>query len=99
MPDACCSHRISPQIEHRLFSHISANWRGRPLVSHEAIVELIGQTTTRTGLTVDAGLDRGSYPLGVKISDNELAAVPIRRHEFHGEWNYSVLADSSPRPP
>jgi hypothetical protein len=87
------------KIEHRLFSHISANWRGRPLVSHEAIVELIGQTTTRTGLTVDAGLDRGSYPLGVKISDKELAAVPIRRHEFHGEWNYSVLADSSSRPP
>ena len=85
------THRISPQIEHRLFSHISTNWRGRPLVSHEVIVELIGATTTRTGLTVQAELDRGRYPLGVKVSDEELAAVPLRRHQWHGEWNYTVL--------
>jgi hypothetical protein len=87
------------KIEHRLFSAISTNWRGRPLVSHEAIVELIGATTTRTGLTVQAELDRGVYPLGVKVSDKELAAVPIRRHEFHGEWNYTVAPDPLPQPP
>jgi Rhodopirellula transposase DDE domain len=90
-PTACRSHRISPQIEHRLFSHISTNWRGRPLVSHEVIVELIGATTTRSGLRVHAELDRGSYPLGIKVSKPELAAVPLRRHDWHGEWNYTVL--------
>jgi transposase len=78
------------RIEHRLFSAISVNWRGRPLVSHEVIVELIGATTTRTGLRVQAELDRGVYPLGVKISDAELAAVPLTRHAWHGEWNYSI---------
>ena len=83
--------RISPQIEHRLFSHISTNWRGRPLVSHEVIVELIGATRTRSGLRVQAELDRGNYPLGVRVSDRELAAVPLRRHDWHGEWNYTVL--------
>jgi Rhodopirellula transposase DDE domain len=83
--------RISPQIEHRLFSHISTNWRGRPLVSHEVIVELIGATRTRSGLRVQAELDQGNYPLGVKVSDPELAAVPLRRHDWHGEWNYTVL--------
>jgi Rhodopirellula transposase DDE domain len=79
------------KIEHRLFSHISTNWRGRPLVSHEVIVELIGATTTRSGLKVRAALDTGAYPLGVKVSDRELAAVPLRRHDWHGEWNYTVL--------
>jgi hypothetical protein len=79
------------KIEHRLFSHISTNWRGRPLVSHQVIVELIGATTTRSGLSVRAALDNGAYPLGVKVSDGELAAVPLRRHDWHGEWNYTVL--------
>jgi Rhodopirellula transposase DDE domain len=79
------------KIEHRLFSHISTNWRGRPLVSHEVIVELIGATRTRPGLRVRAELDPGNYPLGVKVSDWELAAVPLRRHDWHGEWNYAVL--------
>jgi transposase len=78
------------RIEHRLFSAISVNWRGRPLVSHEVIVELIGATTTRTGLRVHAELDRGVYPLGVKVSDAELAAVPLTRHDWHGEWNYGI---------
>ena len=78
------------RIEHRLFSAISMNWRGRPLVSHEAIVELIAATTTHTGLRVQAELDRGRYPLGVKVRDQELAAVPLTRHEFHGEWNYTI---------
>jgi Rhodopirellula transposase DDE domain len=79
------------KIEHRLFSHISMNWRGRSLVSHEVIVELIAATQTRSGLTVHAELDRGRYPLGVRISDRELATVPLRRHDWHGEWNYTVL--------
>ena len=79
------------KIEHRLFSHVSMNWRGRPLVSHEVIVELIGATTTSAGLRVHAELDQGAYPLGVKVSDEDLAAVPLRRHAWHGEWNYTVL--------
>jgi DDE family transposase len=78
------------RIEHRLFSAISMNWRGRPLVSHEVIVELIGATTTHTGLQVRAELDGQRYPLGVKVGDQELAAVPLTRHEFHGEWNYAI---------
>jgi hypothetical protein len=78
------------RIEHRLFSASSMNWRGRPLASHEVIVELIGATTTHTGLRVRAELDRGRYPLGVKVRDQELAAVPLTRHEFHGEGNYTI---------
>jgi transposase len=78
------------KIEHRLFSAISVNWRGRPLVSHEVVVELIAATTTRTGLTVHAELDPGAYPLGVKVSDQQLAAVPLAPHDFHGEWNYTI---------
>lgn len=92
------------KIEHRLFSHITMNWRGRPLTSHEVIVNSIAATTTRTGLTVHAELDRGSYPTGVKVSDSDLNAVPIVGHAFHGEWNYTVHprptagADTSPDP-
>jgi hypothetical protein len=78
------------KIEHRLFAHISMNWRGRPLVSHEVIVELIGATTTRTGLTVQAVRDTGSYPTKIKVSDDELAAVHLTPHTFHGEWNYTI---------
>ena len=83
------------RIEHRLFSQISMNWRGRPLVSHQVIVDLIGKTTTRTGLKVQAELDRGSYPTGVKVADAELAAVPLTRHDWHGEWNYTITAPST----
>jgi Rhodopirellula transposase DDE domain len=85
------------RIEHRLFSHISMNWRGRPLISHEVIVDLIGATTTRTGLKVHAELDRGAYPTGVKVSDAELAAVPLTSHPWHGEWNYTISGPSSTR--
>ena len=67
------------------------NWRGKPLTSYRVIVELIGATTTRKGLTVQADLDEGYYPRGVKITDNELAAVPLKPHDWHGEWNYTVL--------
>ncbi len=78
------------KIEHRMFAHISMNWRGRPLTSHEAAIELIGATTTRQGLRVHAELDPGTYPTGLKVSDEELAAVALFRHDFHGEWNYTL---------
>jgi hypothetical protein len=88
------------KIEHRLFSHITMNWRGRPLTSHEVIVNTIAATTTRTGLTVRAGLDPGSYPEGIKVSDEQLAALPIDRHEWHGDWNYTLRpAPPAPLPP
>src|SRR6266508_353234 len=82
------------QIEHRMFCHITQNWRGRPLVSREAIVHLIGTTTTRTGLTIRAGLDTGAYPTGVKVSDAELAAVRLAPADFHDDWNDTI----APRP-
>src|SRR5487761_1489295 len=78
------------QIEHRLFSYISMNWRGRPLVSHEVIVELIGATTTRTGLKVEAHLDPASYPGGIRVPNEAMATIPLEKHEFHGEWNYTI---------
>jgi len=79
------------KVEHRLFSHISMNWRGRPLVSHEVIVRLIGETTTSTGLEVKAQLDKRKYPVKVKVTDEEMKMVKIRPHKFHGEWNYSII--------
>jgi hypothetical protein len=78
------------KVEHRLFCYITQNWRGKPLVSREAIVSLIGSTTTSTGLTVRAALDTERYETGIKVSDEELAAVQLAPHEFHGDWNYSV---------
>ena len=78
------------KIEHRLFSFITMNWRGRPLTSYRVMVELIANTTTTKGLKVNAELDEGNYPTGVKISDKELATVPLTRDEFHGDWNYTV---------
>ncbi|WP_327745477.1 ISAzo13 family transposase [Streptomyces europaeiscabiei] len=78
------------RIEHRLFSHITMNWRGRPLTSHEVIVESIAATTTKTGLTVHAELDTNAYPTGIQVSDDEIAALPITRHRFHGDWNYTL---------
>ena len=79
------------KIEHRLFSFITKNWRGKPLVSHQVIVNLISATTTRTGLMVQARLDLNIYPTGRKVSDKELAKVNIRRDEFHGDWNYTIF--------
>jgi hypothetical protein len=84
------------KIEHRLFSHISLNWRGKPLISHEVIVNLIAATTTRKGLRVRCELDRTAYPPGQKVSDNELAQVNIQRDDFHGEWNYTILPQHLP---
>jgi hypothetical protein len=79
------------KIEHRMFSHITQNWRGRPLVSHEVIVNLIANTTTRAGLKIRAELDRGKYPTGIKITDAELALLNLKQDKFHGDWNYTVL--------
>ncbi len=78
------------KIEHRLFSFITMNWRGRPLVSHEVIVSLIAGTRTRSGLTVHAEIDANAYPKGVVVSDAEFAAIKIDRNDFHGDWNYSI---------
>jgi hypothetical protein len=82
------------KIEHRMFCHISQNWRGRPLVSHEVIVNLIGSTTTSQGLTIRAALDEGTYPIGITVTDAQMAALRIERAAFHGDWNYTIL----PRP-
>lgn len=82
------------KIEHRLFSYISMNWRGRPLTSHEVVIELIAATTNKSGLRVHAQRDLGTYPTKVEVSDAELAATNLRPHDFHGEWNYTV----EPRP-
>jgi len=79
------------QIEHRLFGQISINWRGRPLTSHEAMVELIAHTQTRTGLRVQAALDEATYPTGRQVSAAELAKLALQRAEFHGEWNYTLF--------
>jgi hypothetical protein len=79
------------KIEHRMFCHITQNWRGKPLVSRAVIVSLIGSTTTRTGLRVKAELDTNLYAMGVKVSDADLAAVKLKKDTFHGEWNYTVL--------
>lgn len=87
------------KIEHRLFSHIALNWRGRPLTSHEVMLQTIAATTSRTGLTVHAELDSGQYPTGIQISDEAIAALPITRHRFHGDWNYTLHpTDQRPRP-
>ena len=78
------------KIEHRLFSFITQNWRGQPLISHQAIVNLIAATTTRTGLLVKAALDTHAYDLAIKVTDEDLARVRITPHDFHGDWNYTI---------
>jgi hypothetical protein len=79
------------KIEHRLFSFISKNWRGQPLLSMAVIVNLIGSTKTKTGLSVDCVVDGGVYEKGVEVSDEEFKAIKIKPHKFHGEWNYTIL--------
>jgi transposase len=78
------------KIEHRMFSHISQNWRGKPLISHEVVVQLIGSTSTKKGLKIRAELDKGNYQTGKKISDEQMTAINIQRADFHGEWNYLI---------
>ena len=82
------------KIEHRLFCHITQTWRGKPLLSRETVVELIAATTTTAGLTVQCELDTREYPKGIKVSDDEMAALNITGDTFHPEWNYTI----SPRP-
>ena len=79
------------KIEHRMFCHITANWRGRPLVSRQVVVNLIGSTTMREGLCIQAGLNENTYARGVQVTDEELALLTIERDTFHGEWNYRLL--------
>ena len=79
------------KIEHRMFCHITENWRGRPLVSHAVVVNLIGGTRTRTGLRIQAELDTNAYEKGIKVTNQEWAEVRLKRDKFHGEWNYTVL--------
>ena len=78
------------KIEHRLFAHITMNWRGQPLVSHEVVVNLIGATTTRSGLKVKARLDTSTYPTKVKVPDKDIQSVNLKPHKFHGDWNYTI---------
>jgi hypothetical protein len=85
------------KIEHRLFSHITTNWRGRPLTSHEVVLNTIAATTTRTGLRIEAVLDHGTYPTGMAVSRDQLQALPITPHPVHGQWNYSIAPTSTSR--
>ena len=78
------------KIEHRLFSHITMNWRGRPLVSHDVVVNLIGATKTASGMRVKARLDTRKYPTGVQVPDEEMKALNLKPHRFHGDWNYTL---------
>jgi hypothetical protein len=87
------------KIEHRLFSHITSNWRGRPLTSHDVVVNSIAATTTRTGLRVHAQLDDGLYPTGVSVTDEQMAVLPITRHAWHGNWNYTLDPHQPPSTP
>jgi hypothetical protein len=93
------------KIEHRLFSQIRMNWRGRPLTSHEVVVATIASTRTRTGLQVHAELDTASYPLGIyplgiAVTRAQLAALPIEAHPQHGQWNYTIASTGGqPHPP
>ena len=83
------------RIEHKMFSFISMNWRGRPLVSYRTIIELIAATTTTKGLTIQAAADLNYYETGTKVTDAEFAAVPLTAHEFHGDWNYTIARSNS----
>jgi hypothetical protein len=82
------------KIEHRMFCHITQNWRGRPLESVETIVSLITNTATKTGLRINAALDSNSYEKGIEVSDEELATVQLKPHRFHGDWNYEIHSSS-----
>jgi hypothetical protein len=79
------------KIEHRMFCHITNNWRGRPLISREVVVNLIGNTTTAAGLRIQSQLDDRAYALGIKVTQQELADLDMKRDEFHGEWNYRFV--------
>jgi len=78
------------KIEHQMFCHITKNWRGRPLVSEETVVQLIGATTTSKGLRIKAAMDKRSYPLGIEVSKERMKALNLKENEFHGNWNYEI---------
>ena len=84
------------KIEHRMFNHITLNWRGRPLTSFEVVVNCIASTRTDTGLTIEAALDETIYEKGVKPSKQEMDQLQLRRHSFHGEWNYTISPRTTP---
>ena len=104
LPGGICTHDICApwqgtqwnRIEHRLFAFITMNWRGKPLVSHQVIVQLISATTTETGLKVCCEIDRNLYPKGVNVTDQEMQTIRIARDEFHGEWNYTISPNQQP---
>ena len=104
LPGGICTHDICApwqgtqwnRIEHRLFAFITMNWRGKPLVSHQVIVQLIGSTSTETGLKVCCEIDGNRYPRGIKVPEREMQAINISRHEFHGEWNYTISPNQQP---
>ena len=79
------------KVEHRMFCHITENWRGRPLVSREVVVNLIGRTTTVTGLEIRSELNEESDPIGRVVTDEQMGGISIRRDKFHGEWNYTIM--------
>jgi len=81
------------KIEHRMFCHITANWRGRPLTSYQVVLETIAATTTAAGLKIGAELDTGDYPLGATVTTAEFQALPITPDAFHGNWNYTLAWD------
>ncbi|MEK7070650.1 MAG: ISAzo13 family transposase [Patescibacteria group bacterium] len=82
------------KIEHRMFSFIGKNWRGKPLLTHSTIVNLIGSTKTKSGLQIKCELDTNNYPKGIKISDDEMKKINIKRHKFHGDWNYTIFPEN-----
>ena len=98
LPGGICTHDINApwqgtqwnKIEHRLFAFITQNWRGKPLLSHEVIIQLIANTTTKTGLNVTCRIDTNTYEKGLKISDAEMATLNLQPKNFHGEWNYTI---------
>jgi hypothetical protein len=83
------------KIEHLMFSHITKNWRGRPIKSHEVMVNLIANTRTETGLQIQAAIDSNKYPTGIKVSERVMKTVSIERNDFHGQWNYTVRPNTS----
>jgi hypothetical protein len=83
------------KIEHRMFSHITKNWRGRPITSHEVMVNLIANTRTEAGLQIQAAIDSNKYPTGIKVSERAMKTLSIERNDFHGEWNYTVRQNSN----
>jgi hypothetical protein len=104
LPGGICTHDICApwqgtqwnKIEHRLFAFITQNWRGKPLVSHQVIVQLISATTTETGLKVCCEIDSNRYPKGIAVTHQEMQAVNLSRDDFHGEWNYTIAPNQQP---